>query len=98
MHMRHGDSGVVGTSAVIGGNPPHAVGYALADKVQKREQVSVTFFGDGAAQNGGTYEAMNIAAAQRLPVIFFIENIHELLACEVPVCHFCYLDGLDEVF
>jgi hypothetical protein len=29
---------------------------------------------------------------------FFIENIHELLACEVPVCHFCYLDGLDEVF
>jgi 2-oxoisovalerate dehydrogenase E1 component len=36
--------------------------------------VSVTFFGDGAAQAGATYEAMNIAAAQNLPVIFFVEN------------------------
>lgn len=74
MHMRHADAGVVGTSAIVGGNPPHAVGYALADKMLGRDQVSVTFFGDGAAQNGASYEAMNIAAAQRLPVIFFIEN------------------------
>jgi 2-oxoisovalerate dehydrogenase E1 component len=74
MHMRYGDAGIVGTSAIVGGNPPHAVGYALADKLLNRDQISVTFFGDGAAQNGGTYEAMNIAAAQTLPVIFFIEN------------------------
>lgn len=74
MHMRYGEAGIVGTSAIVGGNPPHAVGYALADKLLKRNQISVTFFGDGAAQNGGTYEAMNIAAAQNLPVIFFIEN------------------------
>lgn len=74
MHMRYADAGVVGTSAIVGGNPPHAVGYALADKMLGRDQVSVTFFGDGAAQNGASYEAMNIAAAQRLPVIFFIEN------------------------
>jgi 2-oxoisovalerate dehydrogenase E1 component len=74
MHMRYAGAGVVGTSAIVGGNPPHAVGYALADKMLGRDQVSVTFFGDGAAQNGASYEAMNIAAAQRLPVIFFIEN------------------------
>lgn len=74
MHMRFADAGVVGTSAIVGGNPPHAVGYALADKTLGRDQVSVTFFGDGAAQNGASYEAMNIAAAQQLPVIFFIEN------------------------
>lgn len=74
MHMRHADAGVVGTSAIVGGNPPHAAGYALADKILGRDQVSVTFFGDGAAQNGASYEAMNIAAAQGLPVIFFIEN------------------------
>ncbi len=74
MHMRHAQAGVVGTSAIVGGNPPHAVGYALADKMLGRDTVSVTFFGDGAAQNGASYEAMNIAAAQRVPVIFFIEN------------------------
>ena len=74
MHMRFADAGIVGSSAIVGGNPPHAVGYALADKMLGRDQVSVTFFGDGAAQSGACYEAMNIAAAQSLPVIFFIEN------------------------
>ncbi|MBE7183244.1 MAG: MFS transporter [Methylobacterium mesophilicum] len=74
MHMRAAEAGIVGTSAIIGGNPPHAVGYALADKILGRDQVSVTFFGDGAALNGATYEALNIAAAQSLPVIFFVEN------------------------
>ncbi|KGF69466.1 MFS transporter [Hoeflea sp. BAL378] len=74
MHMRHEDAGIVGTSAIIGGNPPHAVGYALADRMLGRDAISVTFFGDGAALAGTTYESMNIAAAQNLPVIFFIEN------------------------
>lgn len=74
MHMRCADAGVIGSSAIVGGNPPHAVGYALADKMLGRDQISVTFFGDGAAQSGACHEAMNIAAAQSLPVIFFIEN------------------------
>lgn len=74
MHMRNAAAGIMGTSAIVGGNPPHAVGYALADKMLGRDQVSVTFFGDGAAQNGGSYEAMNIAAAHKVPTIFFIEN------------------------
>jgi 2-oxoisovalerate dehydrogenase E1 component len=74
MHMRNAAAGIMGTSAIVGGNPPHAVGYALADKMLGRDQVSVAFFGDGAAQNGASYEAMNIAAAQGVPTIFFIEN------------------------
>ena len=74
MHMRAAEAGIVGTSAIIGGNPPHAVGYALADRLLGLDCISVTFFGDGATLNGGTAEAMNIAAAQNLPVIFFIEN------------------------
>jgi len=74
MHMRNAAAGIMGTSAIVGGNPPHAVGYALADRMLGRDQVSVAFFGDGAAQNGASYEAMNIAAAQRVPAIFFIEN------------------------
>lgn len=74
MHMRDAASGVAGTSAIVGGNIPHAVGYALADTLLKRDGISVAFFGDGASLQGATYESMNIAAAYKLPVIFFVEN------------------------
>ncbi|MGB3386723.1 MAG: thiamine pyrophosphate-dependent dehydrogenase E1 component subunit alpha, partial [Pseudaminobacter sp.] len=74
MHMRDAASGVAGTSAIVGGNIPHAVGYALADHVLGRDGISVAFFGDGASLQGATYESMNIAAAYKLPVIFFVEN------------------------
>ncbi len=74
MHMRDAASGVAGTSAIVGGNIPHAVGYALADHVLHRDGISVAFFGDGASLQGATYESMNIAAAYKLPVIFFVEN------------------------
>ena len=74
MHMRDAASGVAGTSAIVGGNIPHAVGYALADHVLHRDGISVAFFGDGASLQGAAYESMNIAAAYKLPVIFFVEN------------------------
>ncbi len=74
MHMRDAASGVAGTSAIVGGNIPHAVGYALADHVLHRDGISVAFFGDGASLQGATYESMNIAAAYKLPVIFVVEN------------------------
>lgn len=74
MHMRFAEAGVMGTSAIVGGNPPQATGYALADKVLGRDRVSVAFFGDGATQNGASYEAINIAGAHQTPTIFFIEN------------------------
>ncbi|MDQ6434101.1 thiamine pyrophosphate-dependent enzyme [Mesorhizobium sp. LHD-90] len=74
MHMRDAESGVAGTSAIVGGNIPHAAGYALADQVLGRDGISVSFFGDGASLQGAAYESMNIAAAYKLPVIFFVEN------------------------
>lgn len=74
MHMRFAEAGVMGTSAIVGGNPPQAAGYGLADKVLGRDRVSVAFFGDGSTQNGASYEAINIAGAHGLPTIFFIEN------------------------
>ena len=49
MHMRYAEAGVMGTSAIVGGNPPQAAGYGLADKVLVRDRVSVAFFGDGAS-------------------------------------------------
>jgi len=74
MHMRWAPAGIVGTSAIIGGNLPHAVGYGLADKVLGRDHVSVAFFGDGTLMAGQSLEAINLAALYGLPVIFFLEN------------------------
>lgn len=74
MHLKWDDCGVLGSNAIVGGNIPHAVGYALAEKMRKTGNIGVAFFGDGAMQNGAAYESMNLAALYRLPVIFFCEN------------------------
>jgi 2-oxoisovalerate dehydrogenase E1 component len=74
MHLRYPPAGVLGSNAIVGGNLPHAVGYALADKHLGSDGISVAFFGDGAMQMGTTYESINLAALYNLPVIFFVEN------------------------
>lgn len=74
MHLRYPEAGVYGSNAIVGGNPSHAVGYAFADKLNKRPDISVTFFGDGAMQSGAAYEAMNLAALYSTPTVFFVEN------------------------
>ena len=74
MHMRWDEAGVLGTNAIVGGNPPQAVGYALAEKLKRSGNLTVTFFGDGAMQNGAAYESLNMAALYDLPIIFFVEN------------------------
>ena len=67
MHMRLHEAGIPGTSAIIGGNLPHAAGYGLADKILGSGKISVSFFGDGTLMAGAAYEAMNIAALYDLP-------------------------------
>lgn len=74
MHLKWNACGVLGSNAIVGGNPPHAVGYAFAEKMRKTGNIAVTFFGDGALQNGASYEAMNLAALYELPIIFYCEN------------------------
>lgn len=74
MHMRRDEAGVLGTNAIVGGNPPQATGYALADKMLATGNITVTFFGDGAMQNGAAYESMNLAAIYDLPMVFIVEN------------------------
>lgn len=74
MHLKWDECGVLGSNAIVGGNPPHAVGYAFAEKLRESGNIAVTFFGDGAMQNGASYEAMNLAALYKLPIIFFCEN------------------------
>eukprot|EP00752_Nemacystus_decipiens_P001173 g1173.t1 len=74
MHLRLPEAGVLGSNAIVGGNIPHAAGYALADKVLGRDAISVAFFGDGAMMMGTAYESINLAAIYGLPVVFFVEN------------------------
>lgn len=59
---------------LVGSAVPMAVGVALADQLRGRDSVTVTFFGDGAANEGAVHEAMNLAGARRLPVLFVLEN------------------------
>lgn len=74
MHLCDLARGVLGTNGVVGANLPIAVGTALAARVRGTGQVTVAFFGDGAANTGAAHEALNLAAVWSLPVVFVCEN------------------------
>lgn len=74
MHLIDVAHGIMGASAVVGTTIPNAVGYAYALKLQKKDAIVVSFFGDGATDEGVFYESLNFAALKRLPVIFLCEN------------------------
>jgi 2-oxoisovalerate dehydrogenase E1 component len=74
MHLQWKESGAMGTNAIVGGGVPQAAGFAWAHRQAGTDAVAVTYFGDGAVNIGSTLETMNLAAAWRLPVCFFIEN------------------------
>ena len=74
MHLASPNVGLPGSSAIVAGTIPLAVGAALAFSLQKRDSVSVAFFGDGAANEGTFYESLNFASLKKLPVIFVCEN------------------------
>lgn len=74
MHVIDTSVGHYGSSAIVGGSIPHAVGAALAFQMQKKELVAVSFFGDAASEEGVLYESMNLAQLKKLPVVFVCEN------------------------
>lgn len=74
MHLIDVHAGVMGSSAVVGGSLPHAVGSALAFKMQKIDRIAVAGFGDGTAEEGVFHESLNFAALKRLPAVFVCEN------------------------
>ncbi|KZL89209.1 thiamine pyrophosphate-dependent dehydrogenase E1 component subunit alpha [Clostridium magnum] len=74
MHIADVTKGNLGANAIVGGGIPIAVGGALAAKLKGTDQVAVTFFGDGASNEGTAHEAMNLASVWKLPVIFVCEN------------------------
>lgn len=74
MHIANTAGGNLGANGVVGGGLPLAVGVGLALKMQKRSQIVLCLFGDGAANNGAFHEALNMAAIWKLPVVFLCEN------------------------
>ena len=74
MHIADFNIGMLGANGVVGGGYNLATGAALAFKnVLKTDQVAVVFFGDGASNRGTFHEALNVAAAWKLPVVFVNE-------------------------
>lgn len=74
MHPAIPEAGIPGTSAIVGGGIPLAVGTALASRLKGENRVSVAFFGDGAADQGVFHESLNFASLKKLPVVFVCEN------------------------
>jgi TPP-dependent pyruvate/acetoin dehydrogenase alpha subunit len=74
MHIVDFSLGIIGTNGIVGGGIPIGTGAAWGDKQQGRDNVTATFFGDGASNQGVFFEAMNLAAIWALPVIFVCEN------------------------
>ncbi len=83
MHLASPEWGLPGSSAIVAGTIPLAVGAALSFSMQKKGSVSVAFFGDGAAGEGVFYESLNLAALKKLPVIFVCEN--NLYSTHLPI-------------
>jgi len=74
MHIADFAVGMLGANGIVGGGLPIACGAALAAKLEAKGDVTVCFFGDGAAAEGEFHEALNIASVWKLPIVFVCEN------------------------
>lgn len=74
MHIADLATGNLGANGIVGGGIPIAAGAGLAYKMQGIERVVVSFFGDGATNEGAFHEGVNLAAIWKLPVVFVCEN------------------------
>ncbi|MDP6665969.1 MAG: thiamine pyrophosphate-dependent dehydrogenase E1 component subunit alpha [Dehalococcoidia bacterium] len=92
LHGAHPRVDLFNFSNVIATQLPQAAGVALADKLRDSDAVTIVYFGDGAASQGDTHEAMNFAGIHRLPIIFFCEN--NRYAISVPLRKQMAVDGV----
>ncbi|WP_144098284.1 thiamine pyrophosphate-dependent dehydrogenase E1 component subunit alpha [Croceicoccus sediminis] len=81
MHIADVDKGMLGANGIVGAGAPIAVGAAIAAKIDGKDEngklrVAIAFSGDGACNQGTTFEAMNMAVVTHAPAIFVFENNH----------------------
>jgi pyruvate dehydrogenase E1 component alpha subunit len=74
MHLMDIPNGLYGTVPIVGATIPIAVGAGLAAKMDGNGDMAVSFFGDGATEEGVFHESMNLAALMKIPVLFVCEN------------------------
>jgi len=74
MHIADISKGIIGANGIVGAGIPIAAGAAFAQKYRGQDAVTAAFFGDGASNRGTFHEALNMASALTLPVIFICEN------------------------
>lgn len=74
MHLWDEPNGFFGSVPIVGGTVPLAVGAALAAKLKKTTDVGVAYFGDGAIEEGGVQESLNLARILNAPTLFVVEN------------------------
>ena len=74
MHMFSREKQFYGGHGIVGAQVPLGAGLAFANKYRGNKNVSMTYFGDGAANQGQVYETFNMASIWKLPIIFVIEN------------------------
>jgi len=112
MHMADKESGVLGTNAIVAGGIAISCGAAFKEKLSNGNAVSLTYFGEGATNQGIFFETMNMAALWNIPVIYLLENNRYAVATSVErsvsVSHVCQkamsagipaykVDGMDPV-
>jgi pyruvate dehydrogenase E1 component alpha subunit len=73
-HVFDPSVGALGANGIVGGSVPMAAGYALAHQLRGDGGVAVAFFGEGASNQGGIQETLNLAACWELPLVFVCEN------------------------
>ena len=83
MHMFSREKNFFGGHGIVGAPAPIGAGLAFANNYRHEDRVSLTFFGDGAANQGQVYESFNMAELWRLPVVFIVENNHYAMGTSV---------------
>jgi len=74
MHIMDASKGILGANGIVGAGIPIATGSAYSAKYRGTDQVTVSFFGDAASNQGTFHESINMAAAWKLPVVYVCEN------------------------
>ena len=74
MHLFDKKNNFLGGHGIVGAHIPLGTGFAFASKYREEDRVTLCFFGEGAVNNGGFHEALNLAALWKLPIVYLCEN------------------------
>jgi TPP-dependent pyruvate/acetoin dehydrogenase alpha subunit len=85
MHIADVEVGNLGANGIVAGGIPIAVGVGWSMKAQRRREICMVFFGDGASNEGAFHEALVCAAIWKLPIVFVCENNHYAMSLPVEV-------------